>query len=80
VIWAYGNNPEGKEIADLWHAANQKDKSKSKSKDDANSGASRKMGRSMPRTGTDFKHDVGVHALPDLPDCPKNLSTVNNFY
>jgi hypothetical protein len=71
------NNLEGKEIADLWHATNQKDKSKpklkSKSKDDANSGASRRTGHSVPRTDTDFKQDVGVDALPDLPDCPKKF-------
>jgi hypothetical protein len=41
VIQALGDNLEGKEIADLWHAANKKDKSKAKSKDDSNSGSSR---------------------------------------
>jgi hypothetical protein len=60
VIRAYVNNPKGKEIVDLWHAANQKDKSKSKSKDDANSGASGRTGRSVPHTDMDFKLDVGV--------------------
>jgi hypothetical protein len=39
VIQALGNDPEGKKIADLWHAANKKDKSKAKSKDDSNSGS-----------------------------------------
>jgi hypothetical protein len=79
VIRAYGNNPEGKEIVDLWHAANKKDKSKSKSKDNANSGASRRMGRFIPSTNTDFKQDIGVDTLPDLPDCPKNFEYSKRF-
>jgi hypothetical protein len=41
VIWNLGNDAEGKEIADLWHTANKKDKSKAKSKDDSNSSSSR---------------------------------------
>jgi hypothetical protein len=74
VIRALGDDPEGKEIADLWHAANKKvkskDKSKAKSKDDSNSGSSIRRGFSLPRTDTDFGEDVGVDTLPDVPDCP----------
>jgi hypothetical protein len=33
VIRAYGNQKEGKELADIWHAANKKAESKAMSKD-----------------------------------------------
>jgi hypothetical protein len=75
VIRAYGAQKDGKEITDIWHTANNanksKAKSKAKSKDDSNSTASRQRGFFLPRTDTDFKLDVGVDTLPDLPDCPK---------
>jgi hypothetical protein len=66
VIRTLGDDPEGKEIADLWHAANKKDKSKGKSKDDSNSGSSRRHWHGL-------QTDVGVDTLLDLPDCPKSF-------
>jgi hypothetical protein len=83
VIRALGDDPEGKEIADPWHAANKKDKSKdkskAKSKDDSNSSSSRRCCFSLPRTDMDFRHDVRVDTLLDLPDCSKSFECDKPF-
>jgi hypothetical protein len=79
VKQANGDHPKGKEIADLWHAANKKGGSKSKSKDDSNSSASRRWSFSLPCTDMDFKQDVGVDTLIDSADCPQRFEYSKPF-
>jgi hypothetical protein len=71
VVRAYGR--EGLEIADIWHAANKKAKSKAKSKNGSNSSAPRCPGFSKPRTDSEHYLVVGVNDIQDLPDCPINF-------